>query len=203
MDNLKHTFAKKLLFLRTQAGMTQSELGDKLSYSDKTVSKWERGEAIPDATVLKKISRIFSVSVDSLLEEPSEGAVVEKKPQKYSLSIYPAIARTVLMAIWTAALMVFVLLWLLADLVYWMVFVYTVPLTAVAMLVFNSTWHKGQGNFWIVSALVLSVIAVVYLSVLPVKNAWQLFLLVLPAEALVYLSFRIVRKREDDELSKS
>jgi len=203
MNNLKHVFAKKLLFLRTQAGMTQSELGDKLSYSDKTVSKWERGEAIPDATVLKEISRIFSVSVDSLLEEPSGDTPVEKKPQKHTLSVYPAIARTVLVAIWTAAMLVFVLLWLLMDLVYWMVFVYTVPLTAIAMLVFNSVWNKGRGNFWIVSVLVLSVIAVVYLGVLPVKNAWQLFLLVLPAEALVYLSFRIVRKREDCEVSES
>ena len=49
--------------------MTQLELGTVLNYSDKAVSKWERGEAIPDAYVLLQLSEIFGVSVDYLLKE--------------------------------------------------------------------------------------------------------------------------------------
>ena len=69
MDELKLIFASNLIRLRTAAGMTQAELGEQLNYSDKSISKWERGEAIPDAAVLKRMSEIFGVTVDYLLDE--------------------------------------------------------------------------------------------------------------------------------------
>ena len=197
MDNLKNIFAKKLVQLRTAAGLTQSELGDKLSYSDKTVSKWERGESIPDATVLKKISSIFRVSVDSLLGDDApvkEDSGTEKAG--FSLSIYPSITRVSLSGIWLAAVLAFVLVWIILDIPYWMVFAYAVPTTFLALLVFNSTWNKGKGNFWIISALMISIISVLFLAFLPVQSTWQLFLLILPAELVIYLSFRIKKRRK-------
>ncbi|MFR6424856.1 MAG: helix-turn-helix domain-containing protein [Oscillospiraceae bacterium] len=69
MDELKLIFASNLIRLRTAAGMTQAELGEQLNYSDKSISKWERGEAIPDAMVLKRMSELFGVTVDYLLNE--------------------------------------------------------------------------------------------------------------------------------------
>ena len=113
MDVLKNNFAKKLATLRQNAGMTQFELGEKLSYSDKTVSKWERGEAIPDAVVLKKISQIFSVSVDSLLDDSTEESLeqIPAQEEKSSrFSIYPSITRVILVGIWTVAVLLFVIL---------------------------------------------------------------------------------------------
>ena len=64
---LKLTSASNIINLRTAAGLTQAELGAKLNYSDKTISKWERGEAIPDAYVLTQLAEIFGVTVDYLL----------------------------------------------------------------------------------------------------------------------------------------
>jgi len=200
MDILKHNFAKKLLALRTEAGMTQSELGEKLSYSDKTVSKWERGEAIPDASVLKKISRIFSVSVDYLLDDETPIDETELPRRKDGslpqLSLYPSITRVILAGIWTAAALLFVLLWIIVDMVCWQIFIYALPITALAMLIFNSVWNEGKGNFWIVSFLVISLLIATYIGVLALKNSWQLFLLILPAELLVYLAFRIQKRRK-------
>lgn len=198
MDTMKNNFAKKLLALRTDAGMTQWELGEKLSYSDKTVSKWERGEAIPDAAVLKRIGQLFSVSVDYLLDDgvtaPDSALPAEPTPARFSN--YPSITRVVLAGIWTAALLVFVLLWIILDKRFWSVFLAALPLTFIAFLVFNSVWNRGKGNYWIVSALVLSLLAVAYLMILPLKNAWQLFLLAVPAELMVYLSFRIRNRKK-------
>lgn len=194
MDNLKDIFAKKLQKLRTDAGMTQSELGDKLSYSDKTVSKWERGEAIPDASVLKKISRLFGISVDTLLDDgsaPEQSA--EEKPRE-SVN-YNAIVRTAVVGIWTLAVLLFVMLWIF-DIVHWQIFIYAIPITAIVLLVFNSIWHKGKGNFWIVSLLVQSLILLSYLISLPWKNPWQLFLVAVPAELLVFCCFRLKKRRK-------
>ena len=59
MDELRVTIASNIIDLRTKAGMTQLELAEKLNYSDKSVSKWERAEATPDVFVLKNIGEIF------------------------------------------------------------------------------------------------------------------------------------------------
>ena len=67
LSELKLICASNIIRLRTAAGMTQAELGAKLNYSDKSVSKWERGEAIPDAWVLTRLAEIFGVTVDYIL----------------------------------------------------------------------------------------------------------------------------------------
>ena len=64
---LKNIIAQNIAELRRNNNMTQLELAEKLNYSDKAISKWERGESIPDVAVLKNIADIFLVSVDYLL----------------------------------------------------------------------------------------------------------------------------------------
>ncbi len=78
MDELKETIAKNLVELRTASRMTQLQLAEKLNYSDKAVSKWERGEAIPDIRVLKKLSEIYNISVDDII---SESVSLKVKPK--------------------------------------------------------------------------------------------------------------------------
>ena len=72
LEELRLITASNIINLRTSAGMTQAELGTKLNYSDKTISKWERAEAIPDAYVLLQMSGIFGVTVDNLLSSHDE-----------------------------------------------------------------------------------------------------------------------------------
>lgn len=67
MDELKSIVAENLKALRTSAGLTQGELANRLNYSDKAVSKWERGESLPDVQVLKQLADMYGVGVDYLL----------------------------------------------------------------------------------------------------------------------------------------
>ncbi len=60
-------FGKKLQDLRKENGMTQRELGDRLGYSNQTVSFWESGRREPDLDALVAIAKFFDVSVDYLL----------------------------------------------------------------------------------------------------------------------------------------
>ena len=55
--------------LRESKKLTQSELAERLNVSDKTVSKWETGKGYPDITLLPSIADLFSISIDSLLQE--------------------------------------------------------------------------------------------------------------------------------------
>ena len=125
MDELKLIFASNLIRLRTAAGMTQAELGEQLNYSDKSISKWERGEAIPDAMVLKRMSELFGVPVDYLLNE-HDAWQPGPEPSACDRS-HHAIILVALMGIVTLAVLVFVVLWLWLGQVEWLVFPCFVP----------------------------------------------------------------------------
>ena len=201
MDELKAIVASNIIRLRTGAGMTQAELGQKLNYSDKTVSKWERAESLPDAYVLMQLSLIFGITVDELLS--SQTAWKTRKEIKKEQRVVTYDTRAIILVcqagIWTLALLVFVLFWLL-DQVLWQIFPCAVPISLVTYLVLHSIWGRGRYNVYIVMALVLSLFVVVYLLLLR-HNPWQIFLLALPAEVIVWLSFRI-RVRDTESGSK-
>ncbi len=96
--------------------------------------------------------------------------------------------------IWTLAVLAFAILWML-NTIEWRIFVYAVPASLIALLVFNSVWNKRKNNVYIVAALVLSVIAVIYVILIRYRP-WQLFLVAVPAELVAVLSFRIRKSRK-------
>lgn len=66
MDSKK--FGKLVYDLRIKHKMTQKELGDKLFVSDKTISKWECGNGLPDITLLMPLANIFNITVSELIK---------------------------------------------------------------------------------------------------------------------------------------
>lgn len=193
MEELKMVIAGNIGQLRRSAGLTQLELAEKLNYSDKAVSKWERGESIPDIVTLKAVADCFSVSVDYLLraEHPVETEFKREytKRQRRNHTII--------------TLMSCVLVWLLAVSVYtsvdvvlpivrnqlWMVFVYAVPTSMVVLLVLNSIWGNRRWNFVIISILIWSVLACIFLSALIFFDYtfWLAFVVGIPAQIIVGL----------------
>ena len=192
MDELKTVIASNTIRLRTAAGMTQAELGEKLNYSDKSVSKWERAEAMPDIYVMKQMSDIFGVTIDSMTGE--KDTVTPQNAQPFLPYRRSMITTLSVAGIWTVALLLFILFWILGEL-HWIIFVYAVPVSLVTVLVLNSVWYEGRYNMYIVLFLVLSLIGTVYLTFLR-YNWWQLLLLAIPAALIVFLSFRIKRSGE-------
>ena len=65
MDNVK--IGNLINKLRKEKGMTQLQLAERLHISDKTVSKWERGQGCPDVSLLTDLSRVFGVDLEKLL----------------------------------------------------------------------------------------------------------------------------------------
>ena len=195
MDERKATIASNLIKLRLAAGMTQAELGEKLNYSDKSISKWERGDVTTDVFVLMQIADIFGVDVDYLLKPHNEiEPVIYNKPVNTATYTTNMITLVTVLGIWTVALFVFVILWI-CDMVVWLVFVYAVPVSLITLLVLNSVWNGGKKNRYIIAALVLSIIGTVYLTFLS-RNLWQLWLLAIPSLLLVFLGARIYRSAQ-------
>ncbi|WP_405345440.1 helix-turn-helix domain-containing protein [Ruminococcus sp.] len=191
MDDLKKVVAGNIIKLRTSMNLTQAQLGEKLNYSDKSISKWERGESVPDVFVLKTIADMAGVTVDYIitLHDPDEEVQIEAKGPRYSRRF---ITLTVLAGIWALAVLVFVVLWL-CGIFNWLVFIYAIPVSLITLLVLNSVWGDRSWNLYIISGLVWGIICSIYLTAIKF-NWWQLFLLGIPAQIIIIFAFSIRRR---------
>lgn len=178
--------------LRREAGMTQLELAEHLNYSDKAVSKWERGESIPDIVTLKALADRFSVSVDYLLraDHPRETEIkreyTRRQRRNHMLITVMACALVWLVAVFTHTI---VSAAVRNEGRLWLTYLYAVPVTLVVLLVFNSVWGNVRKNFLIISALIWTTLACVYISVqvFVAFNMWLLFIVGIPAQIIVGL----------------
>ena len=197
LSELKLISASNIIKLRTRAGLTQAELGEKLNYSDKTISKWERGEAIPDAYVLTQMAELFGVTVDYLLsshdawESPEQQEEEEQRQAERHYSTNVIIAISVL-GVWTMALTIFVMLWLF-DIILWQTFVVALPVSILTFMVLICVFRRRKYLQFVIAAFVLSMFILLYFT-LPMQKPWQLFLIAVPAEVIVFLSCNIRRR---------
>lgn len=186
MTDLRGVIAKNICDLRTNMKMTQLQLAEVLNYSDKAVSKWERGEAVPDITVLKRIADYFGVTVDYLLEtehgdEMNPAMKLARLRRRNRLII-------TIMAVacaWLVATIAFaVLVSVKTDFAPWLVYVYAIPVSAIVAVVFNSIWGIRKMNFPIASVLIWGLIVSVYLTVRLSSgiSLWVLFIVGIPLQ---------------------
>ena len=190
MEDLKHIIAHNLSELRRSASMTQIDLAERLHYSDKAVSKWERGESIPDVGVLKEIADLFGVTVDYLLTEehtaPREDVPAGRQHRRAVVTLLSVAL------VWLIATVVFVILGMVLPGLRgeWLAFVYAVPVSAIVLLVFNSMWGRRRRNYGIVSVLVWGLLLSAFLTY-PRGMMWMIFLLGIPAQIIIWLWSRL------------
>ena len=191
MEQIKLIVAKNITELRRSRGMTQLELAEQLNYSDKAVSKWERGDSLPDVAVLKQISDLFGVSLDYLVSADHKGIGQERTVYSgRELRNRRIITGISVLLVWLCACIVFVVL----DLVLgsaprnWVIYAYAIPASAVVLLVFNSLWFNPRINFIIVSVLMWSTLLALHLSFLLIGfNIWIIYILGIPGQAIIML----------------
>lgn len=191
MEDLKVIVANNLIFLRKKLGLTQLELAEKLNYSDKAISKWERGESLPDVETLKNIANLFSVDLDYLVTEHQE----EKK--KISLNQFKAHNRLII------TMLAFLGVWFVATLIFsickivipdanwlWLIFIVAIPLGFVVLLVFNCIWGYRNLTFVILTLLGWTGLLAIYLCLLQ-YNIWPIFLVGIPMQLLIIFWSRL------------
>lgn len=187
LDDLKQIIANNIIKLRKGKKLTQAEFAEKLNYSDKAISKWERAESIPDIIVLKRISDLFGVSVDYLLNNHNENEkliIVENKKKSKINKIPLTLLCTC--PIWGIATLIFILVLIFLKKHIWFVFYISIPLTLLIFLIFNSIWGKKRVNYLIVSLFVWSILLCIYLCFIKF-NVWQIFILGIPGQIAIIL----------------
>ena len=192
MEDLKPIIAKNLTALRQNAKLTQSELAERLNYSDKAISKWERAESLPDITVLKAIADLCGVPRDYLVREEHE--VPETPPAQQPVAApsrnHRVITTLSILIVWFVATLAYVLMDMIAPalLVRYIVFVYALPVSMIVWLVFNSIWFNRRRNFPIISLMMWTGLASVVLTLYAFGiGSWQLLLLGIPGQIAIWL----------------
>ncbi len=200
MEKIRKAIAHNLSELRKTKNMTQADLAQKLNYSDKAVSKWERAESVPDVAVLKAIADMFGVTIDYLItEEHDDPNVLRKKASRRKVRNRSLITGISILLVWFIATVAYIN----ADLVTSfgklaiLSFVYAVPVSVVVWLVFNSIWFNRRRNFLIITILMWTVLASVVLTFHAFSiNVWTLFFIGIPAQAIIAMWSGIKVKRK-------
>ena len=133
---VKNVVAKNLIELRKSRKLTQSDLAEMLNYSDKTISKWENGDSLPDIAVLAALTDIYGITLDDLVHanaaERSGGNAKEKRERERSNRLI--ILCLTVSVVFLIATLVFVYLKLKANITYWQAFVWAVPVSCLSLL---------------------------------------------------------------------
>lgn len=198
MEDIKNNVAKKITELRTLNNMTQLELAEKLNYSDKTISKWERAESSPDIAVLVEIADLFGVTLDYLVRSKNvEEAVSEYKKKEVTFN-RRAVSYIAEGGGWIVALFAFIITTLITNHMtfQWLYFVYALPVVLIIKLVFNSIWFNSRHNYLIISALLWAILATIHITFLYFKiNVSLIYLLGVAGQFVIVLASRIKKQR--------
>lgn len=203
-ENLQAVIAGNIAALRRLRGFTQAELAEKLGYSDKSVSKWERGDGLPDVLCLKAMADLFGVTVDYMLsadhpeEEPSPESGTGAGTGERSGGVEYQINRRNIAALSVAGV------WMLSALVYAAGliagkslvtgFFLAVPVSAILLVVFASLWGSRTHLFLSVTLLVWGMLLLICW-LLRGRDPWLLMALGIPATVVVWLSCRVTTKK--------
>lgn len=194
-EKIKSQIGSNIAACRKAAGMTQVGLAEKLNYSDKAVSKWERGESVPDVLTMMQLSKLFGVSLDALVQTPAASGQIPTPVDRplASKRVIQALSTTL---VWFVALFFFVVISSFGIPYSWVAFFYAVPANAIVLLSLRSAWHRYNWNEVLVSIIVWGSLASIHVSlqVFLHTNVWKLFLLGIPGQIAIFLWFRMFRK---------
>lgn len=171
-QTLRKIIAENLVYYRRQKGLTQAALAETLNYSDKSVSKWERGEGLPDVTVLYRLAEYYEITVNDLVSERGEEAPLPVEEQTAEESKAVSMRSRILVPVlsiglvWLVAMVGFFLLEIIPfEFTYsYLLFIYAIPVSCIVALVFSCVWWIYWLRFACTSCLIWSVALCLYLT---------------------------------------
>ena len=208
---LKARIGSNISAYRKRGGLTQAGLAEKLNYTDKAVSKWERGESIPDVLTLMQLAELFEIEVSELLADPNAlpgdpGKLEKAMTQVSEKALHRKADKSIILRlcsilVWFVAMLVFVVVSSLDIPKSWITFFYAIPANAIVLLSLRSAWHDFRWNKALISIIVWGSILSIYMTLLVFfgLNIWKLFLLGIPGQAAVILWFRMYRIPKNKE----
>ena len=187
--NYNDNIRKNLIYLRKNKKLTQMELAEQIGYSDKTVSKWETGESLPNIDTLCALADFYGVTLDSLVKGGVEEVNKDKTIVKKSRYNKFAITMLAMSVSWILCIMLYVYISIVDGTSHWILFIWPVPVSFIVALVFNSIWGNRRHNYAIITVLLWTLLASVHLTLLCYANhnLYILYVLGIPLQIAIIL----------------
>ncbi len=200
-EQFKELVAKNLTNYRKINNLTQLDLANKLSYSDKAISKWERGESLPDLYTLGKIAELYGITINDLVYEKQE--IIKPKTIKKTNHLFVTLLSGIL--VWFIATLAFVTFMLIpstSNNSNWLAFVVAIPVFFIVLTVFACLWYKNVFRCICVSGIVWGVVItlqiILYLNNL--KNNSLIYIIAGVFQILVILWFIMIAYQKKSKI---
>ena len=210
-EELKSRVGANIARLRREKGMTQAELAERINYSDKAVSKWERSESLPDVLTLISLAEQLSTDLNTLtglaaeikaepVSEPESLPEPEKPVKKRRTADRGVIQQLSSVLVWVVALFLYMVLDAFGVKNLWLLFVIAVPANAIVLLSLRSAWKLYGMNRILISVIMWSTLLIIYLLLLVVGkvNVWRILPMGLLGQAAIILWFKMFRPEKED-----
>ena len=209
-DELKSRVGANIARLRRERGLTQAELAERINYSDKAVSKWERAESLPDVLTLISLAEQLDTDLNTLVgmsanpktESVSgpESPIPEKPAKKRRTTDRGVIQQLSSILVWVVALFLYMVLDAFGVKNLWLLFVLAVPANAIVLLSLRSAWKLYGLNRILISVIMWGFLVIIYLLLLVVGevNVWRILPMGLLGQAAIILWFKMFRSVKED-----
>lgn len=184
--------AENLVYYRKAMGLTQLEIAEKFNYSDKSISKWERAEGLPDALVLKALADFYGIRVDDFFRVEKRRIIMSKTSKRWFIVGLSE------MLLWLVFGATFVILSIALPGIFkwWLIFTYAAAASFILAVIWAGIYHKKFYQLIATTGIIWHTIVAVFLTMLfttSVPNLWLLFLIGIPLEGLAILWYFLKR----------
>lgn len=192
LEKVTKLIAENLIYYRKKAGLTQLQLAEHFNYSDKSVSKWERGESIPDTIVMKALADFYGITIDDFFCKKKVITSREITNKKRFFIVLLSVG-----LVWLVAALTF----LLCSIFFktfpnWLIFIYALVPSFILLIVWTSIYHIRIGLMLSISGLIWTTALSTFLSfalLFPFPNSYLIFIIGIPLQILAILWY-LLRK---------
>ncbi len=196
MKTLNEIISENLIIHRKNNLLTQSEVAFLLNYSDKSISKWEQGHAVPTLEILMELTKIYNTSLDELVTDKDIKKIDERK--EYENLVKKQYSRLVI------SLLSISLIWIIATIIYSVLaiadvpkgslaYLWSAPISALSAFIFNYFWGKRSYSTLILSVLLWLTLVAFYITLHYIKPMRELFYIGLPIQIAIILAKNLSR----------
>ena len=167
--------------------MTQLQLAEKLNYSDKAVSKWEKGDCVPNVYVLMALADFYGVKIQDIVYENK--SIQPKKNRKNFRLIVSGLSS---MLVWFVATVVYVVLNYISDISReWLTFIVAIPIFFLVLTILCTVWRWKIASAVFASLFVWTLITTICL-ILQEYKVWLVYIVGVPLQVIIILSVVLV-----------
>lgn len=197
MKKATELITENLIKLRKQHKLSQVELSQKINYSDKAVSRWEKGEVTPSIDVLEKLAEIYNVKIGYFFEEHLDDKGLKVAEKTFNLHLY--IMFSLVLVVWTIAILSFFIIKTQVGEYYFQPLIWAVPITLFVISWCCKYYFNNKGWFATISLGCWFTLVGIYFQFFAL-NLWPIFFFGIPVQ--IYLVLKSLLSKINGEKKK-